>query len=763
MEKSNHIKITLLVVSVFCLAGSAIAAPPKVVKTIPGNGERNVDPKLRQIRIEFDQKMDTQGYSVCGGGPLYPKTIGKGKWVNSRAFVMRVRLQPNHEYKLSVNCPSYENFKNLRGEPAGVYPIEFRTAAAGQGKSKPARVLLQEGIYAEEVQGDLDAAMRIYEQVIDQAEETSRAAAQATYRLGMCYLKKGEKEKAAEYFQQIISNYSTQKILVKKADEQLKKVKPETKKSVFEQIDGQVIKFISEKYGKTAGEAGQKNLYANSHIYYVDPNFTLYNGGMGFYYNWTGQTITSKTKLTGTSYPNQTLYDTTGEKLNTEIVQDEQRSNFYHIFWIPKEPLAPGESLYYGWSIDDSRRLSSKTGQTATLTMQNQFGSPVIETFFLVLPKELQISQGNPPTGNEELLNFNVYWWTKTVQQGENHVEVVQLGMSDIGTLVRKSVMTISTCAEGDARIDAAMATIKSLGESDVLSELKKYLNSEEDTIRRSAIYIIWQGRFSNISDIVPELEKLCSHNEDLTRGMAGLALGQNKVLSSFTVLKKMTLDDPSGYARRCGAYALGLLGDVKAKPILEKALNDPDKLVQKNAGAALRMLELKSSDAGPVANPSTDNKKKAEDLTAQGWKLWRQRKLAEAEEAFKQATEKDPTNDNAYQGLGWAQMNQGRKLNAKAAFEKCIQINPQNAAALNGLGWIARGQGDADEAIGWWEKAIAAQPGATASLSGLTQVYMERKEYDKAIKYYRMWLKAEPNNKQAKEGLEKAKALNKN
>lgn len=55
--------------------------------------------------------------------------------------------------------------------------------------------------------------------------------------------------------------------LSKKEISQLKKVKPETKKSVFEQFDGQVVRFISETYGQTAGEAGQKNLYANRGIF----------------------------------------------------------------------------------------------------------------------------------------------------------------------------------------------------------------------------------------------------------------------------------------------------------------------------------------------------------------------------------------------------------------------------------------------------------------------------------------------------------------
>lgn len=149
-----------------------------------------------------------------------------------------------------------------------------------------------------------------------------------------------------------------------------------------------------------------------------------------------------------------------------------------------------------------------------------------------------------------------------------------------------------------------------------------------------------------------------------------------------------------------------------------------------------------------------------AEDLIAEGWKLWRERKLVEAEKKFEEAVAADPTNDGAYQGLGWAQLNQGKKNNAKASFEKCVELNPQNSAALNGLGWIAHGQNDKDQAIQWWEKAVTAQPGATASLSGLTQVYMEREDYQNAIKYYKMWLKAEPDNQEAKEGLDKAAPL---
>ena len=155
----------------------------------------------------------------------------------------------------------------------------------------------------------------------------------------------------------------------------------------------------------------------------------------------------------------------------------------------------------------------------------------------------------------------------------------------------------------------------------------------------------------------------------------------------------------------------------------------------------------------------SEADKMASENFASEGWQLWRQRKLAEAEKMFKRAVEKDPANENAWNGLGWSQFNQGKPRNARVSFEKCLQINSKHSAALNGLGWIAKGEGKTEEAIGHWEKAVEAAPTATAALNGLATTYLELKRYDKAAKYYQMWLDVEPDNADAKAGLEKAKA----
>ncbi|MHC4355595.1 MAG: hypothetical protein ACYS0H_23085, partial [Planctomycetota bacterium] len=62
-------------------------------------------------------------------------------------------------------------------------------AFAGAAAGKSTSTLLQEGLYAEEVDGDLDAAIKIYQQIVDQSAAQRSHVAQAMYRQGMCYLK----------------------------------------------------------------------------------------------------------------------------------------------------------------------------------------------------------------------------------------------------------------------------------------------------------------------------------------------------------------------------------------------------------------------------------------------------------------------------------------------------------------------------------------------------------------------------------------------
>ena len=547
---------------------------------------------------------------------------------------------------------------------------------------------------------------------------------------------------------------------------------------------------------------------------------------------------------------------------------------------------------------------------------------------------------------------------TRLVEQARKQLRQARsrIAGAELSKIIDDAVMTISTCTETDPRVKPAIESLAGLNEPAVVKELTKYFASDTKTVRRSAVYILWKGPFEKITGAEAALAKLCEHEEGLTRGMAALTLGARKVASSFKTVCDMALKDKSPYARRCAAYALGLMGDPKARDVLEKALKDDNEFVSSNASAALAMLgaqsrlpaaviaymadihmtackkmqpkgmpvnshvygvddqfnlhfgglmTVKNKTDKPVAGEmaisnfsyndfevmnetgvaqkirfvdrksksggkyrlmwtpdkpmapgevrllgwkkkattklakttggfklamknyygspvlehfflvvtpdveiadksakyasrtriggfdvylwrrevprSTRNavdlvlrksgagdanltpaRKEANQLANRAWYLWNQRKLAESEKLFRQAVEKDPKNSNAWNGLGWALQNQG-KTEAASAFKKCLMLDSKNAGALNGLGWIAKRAGREDEAIMLWQKAVMANPQTTAAMRGLVDTFMARGQYHHASVCLAAWVRVDPGNKKIKAeydtALAKAKA----
>lgn len=147
-------------------------------------------------------------------------------------------------------------------------------------------------------------------------------------------------------------------------------------------------------------------------------------------------------------------------------------------------------------------------------------------------------------------------------------------------------------------------------------------------------------------------------------------------------------------------------------------------------------------------------SRKKAQE----GWKRFMSGNSPEGEPLFQEATELDPKNANAWQGLGWSQWAQGKGDDAKKSFEICLTLDKRNTAALNGLGQIAQAAGDTDKAIEIWTEGTKLDPRATGPMAALAAVYDGKDDYPNAIKYYEMWLRAEPNNDDAKAALKKVK-----
>jgi len=81
-------------------------------------------------------------------------------------------------------------------------------------RAKSAAELLREGLYAEEVEGNLDAAIGIYQQIILDAASPRNLVAQALYRQGTAFMKKKQEADARAVFQKLVDDYSDQADIV---------------------------------------------------------------------------------------------------------------------------------------------------------------------------------------------------------------------------------------------------------------------------------------------------------------------------------------------------------------------------------------------------------------------------------------------------------------------------------------------------------------------------------------------------------------------
>ncbi|MFT3829427.1 MAG: tetratricopeptide repeat protein [Opitutaceae bacterium] len=81
--------------------------------------------------------------------------------------------------------------------------------------------LMEIGVYSEETKGDLDAAMKVYQQVIDDAKTSQSIAAQALFRLAICHDKKGDLAAAAKTFERLVKEFPAEKDLVAAASDYL--------------------------------------------------------------------------------------------------------------------------------------------------------------------------------------------------------------------------------------------------------------------------------------------------------------------------------------------------------------------------------------------------------------------------------------------------------------------------------------------------------------------------------------------------------------
>jgi hypothetical protein len=106
--------------------------------------------------------------------------------------------------------------KTLKNIIAGLV-LATALFACGIAAAASTSELLQQGLYAEEVEGNIDAAIKAYEQVIKKTDAPRNHIAQALFRQGMCYVKTRDELSAKKVLEKLVAEFSDQTEIVDKA------------------------------------------------------------------------------------------------------------------------------------------------------------------------------------------------------------------------------------------------------------------------------------------------------------------------------------------------------------------------------------------------------------------------------------------------------------------------------------------------------------------------------------------------------------------
>ena len=408
------------------------------------------------------------------GGPKFPETTGKPQWTNKRTLVLGVKLQPNHNYEMSINCPSYQNCKGANGESAEIYPLNFKTGSGSEKQNATASlqqsaVLLQEGIYAEETEGNLDKAMEIYTKIRADYNDVERIAARATYQMGMCYLKKGEKEKAAEKFEEVISYFSEQKTVAGKAQQQLDKLGIK-KTGELDSISSELVKYLFDLQRDTYSQAKKLGIKSNSIVHIVDESFVRIQAGLVTIENDSDKPMEGDITL-GNSGSNAQLelYDVNLQQQKFRIEENPQKNPKYTFIWTADKPLLPGETKTLGYrAVMPEPLLKSAKGYE--MTIANMFGDEVIENFVAVIPTSLEITNNGTKntTSHQRIGNFDIYVWQKNVPLNTMHEENIVLGARSVYSESAKPTVVDSFPKTYSNNVDPAINEIVVTFEEDM-------------------------------------------------------------------------------------------------------------------------------------------------------------------------------------------------------------------------------------------------------------------------------------------------------
>jgi tetratricopeptide (TPR) repeat protein len=513
-------------------------------------------------------------------------------------------------------------------------------------------------------------------------------------------------------------------------------------------LPADVIKYIIDIHMETYKKAQAKGMRVNSHIYGVDDQFNLHFGGLNIVKNKTAKVINDEIALGTFSYDDLDVMNETAAAQKIRFVDSKSsRGGRYRLMWTPDKPIKPGEVRTLGWKKKATTKLT-KAADGYQLKMHNHFGTPVQESFFLVVPPNVTIAKQSTDFATRKRVGvFDIYHWQRTVPPGTtNRVDLVLKKTESASQADGKLLLSYVDDSAESKRSIAGSGHAVAFAHGGVVQAVRIFASrygSPKAPDENFSVYLL------------DDKQKMISEFK------FPYSMIERGDMKWYTLKIKPTFAKPGFYAalsfsptRTKGVY-LGLDSSVKKS---HSYTGLPGKGFKAFSGNMDWMVRVDLVSAGGDTDGQAAGPKASKHLANRAWYLWNQRKLEESEKLFKQAIDKDPKNSNAWNGLGWALQNQGKK-EATDAFKKCLALEPKNAGALNGMGWIAKGLGNEDEAIMWWQKSVQADQNSTAALRGMAITLMARGQYHHAAVCYAAWVRVDPSNQKIKAELDDAMA----
>jgi lipopolysaccharide biosynthesis regulator YciM len=83
------------------------------------------------------------------------------------------------------------------------------TAVAGAATNDP-KATLERGLFEEEANHNLPAAIQAYQSVVNQFDQDRKLAATAVFRLGECYRRQGKTNEASAQYERVLREFADQ-------------------------------------------------------------------------------------------------------------------------------------------------------------------------------------------------------------------------------------------------------------------------------------------------------------------------------------------------------------------------------------------------------------------------------------------------------------------------------------------------------------------------------------------------------------------------